>query len=102
MAENSLELGPHQSCPALGETAPAAQRRYQPRRGLRIEPVDRQDHVGQEAVTATRSVVEGTLIGGEGTDQGAQAVWIGEGEVRMLRQRLDGPGSIVAGRERLN
>ena len=38
----------------LVEAAPAAERRHQLGRGLRIELVDREDHVGEEAIAAAR------------------------------------------------
>ncbi len=69
------------------ETLPAVETAGNPRGGLRIAGVQRNDLIGQEGITVGR--VEAHQIVAEGADQCVNLVWIADVERRMGGQRLD-------------
>ena len=67
---------------------PRAEADQQPRRGLRIALVETEHEIGEELVAGAIGAVELGLVGaGEGADQRADAVRIGQREGRMVEQR---------------
>ena len=86
-----LELGPHQRLPAGVEHPPGAEGRGQPRGGLRVDRVEPDQPVDDEAVAGAVGAVEaGRVAGGEAADQRAEAVGVLPVEVGVPGQRLDG------------
>jgi hypothetical protein len=83
-----LQLGAHQRLPGFVETAPASERRDQPRRGLRVELLHLENRVRKETVAAARRIVKSALVGGEGTDEGPHPVGVGQGEIRVAGKRF--------------
>src|SRR3546814_3799292 len=71
---NPFQLLVHQPAPMFVEPAPAAKRRHQPRSGLRVEPVNREDHPCKEAIARSVTGMKGPLICGEAPDERTQAI----------------------------
>src|SRR5512139_2938934 len=86
---NALQLGAHQFGSCRFEPFPAPQRWHLPSRDLRIDAVDLQDHVGDEAIATPRRIVERPLVGCEVRYQGAPSVRISKVEVLVTGQSLD-------------
>ena len=83
--DDPFQFGAHLARPPRLVTPPAGEFGHHAGRHLRVQRIDLEDHVGNEAVAAAVGTVERPLVDPEMANQGPHPIGVRQREIGMLR-----------------